>query len=57
MVITINGEPAGDRFQKINYAGEMLGTLRIDGLSDKSSIKISIPSRTAESCAPILVLI
>lgn len=41
MVITINGEPAGDRFQKINYAGEMLGTLRIDGLSDKSSIKIS----------------
>ncbi len=41
MVITINGEPAGDRFQKINNAGEMLGTLRIDGLSDKSSIKIS----------------
>lgn len=41
MVITINGEPAGDRFERISNSGETLGTLRIDGLADKSSIKIS----------------
>ena len=41
IVVTINGEPAGDRFERISNTGDFLGTLRIDGLTDKSSIKIS----------------
>lgn len=41
MVVTINGEPAGDRFERISNTGDFFGTLRIDGLTDKSSIKIS----------------
>lgn len=38
MTITINGEPAGDRFEK--GMGGSLGRLRISGMADKSIIKI-----------------